>query len=153
MNNREKHEAELNYVRAKLESAGATMMMLSPDGTRPRGYTSGWPEILRDFSDMIGAPKENSRSQPRATMAQMNELEDVETWIVALSAYCREKRIPWVAKATALSCLRWPLSGKPVMSFSKIGRRMNVSGQSVKNWYEQGVEIIAQEMGGNHEIN
>lgn len=151
MNNREQQNAEIAYIRTKLESAGTTMMMLPPTGTKPRGYTSGWPEIVRDFADLIGAPKENSAVQPRATMRQMNELAEVEEWIVALSNYCKRHRIPWVAKATGLACLRWPLSERPVFRYAKLAKKFDVSSQTIRRWYDQGIEIIASEIDAQFE--
>lgn len=135
--------SDIQYIKTMLESAGRTEMMLSSAGTRPKGYTSGWPEILREFSDMIEAPKQNTPVRLRPTMQQMNEYEEVQGWIVGLGVYCQKKRMTWVAKATALASLHSPVTGRRVLSFAKIARRMDhVSHQTVRNWYEQGQSII-----------
>lgn len=135
-----------DYIKAKLESAGRTMMMLPPEGTRPQGYASGWPDILREFADMIEAPKENTVTPIRATLEQMNELNEVEGWIVALSTHCREHRIPWVAKTVATACLHWPVSERRVYSWSKLARKMHVTPPTIKNWYDDGIRIIGSRL-------
>lgn len=134
------------FIKAKLESAGRTMMMLPATGTRPKGYVSGWPEIVREFADMIEAPKDNSPTIMRATMTQMNELEEVEGWLVALAVTCREKRIPYVAKVVGLASLRWPLSERPVFTWAKLGRKMHVSPQTIRRWHDDGVDMIRTEL-------
>lgn len=137
---------DIETIQAKIESAGKTIMMLPPQGTRPRGYASGWPEYIREFADMIEAPKQNKTPSPRATMQQMNELEVVEGWLVNLSQACIEKRIPWVAKTVAVGCLHWPISERRVFSWAKLARRMKCSDTSVKRWYADGVSMIASQL-------
>ena len=138
--------SERDYIKAKLESAGRTMMMLPATGTRPAQHRSGWPEILREFSDMIEAPKENTKPKMRATLEQMNDLEEVEDWIFALFRYTNEKGIPWVSKAVVMGMLHWPFSERRVFSWRKIGNKMGVTGQTVSNWYNQGIDIICDKI-------
>lgn len=135
-----------DYIKAKLESAGRTMMMLPARGTKPRGHVSGWPEIVRDFADMIEAPKQNTNPAPRATMQQMNELAEVEEWIVSLSVYCRQKQIPYVARVVGAASLRWPLSERPVFTWSKLARKMHTSPTSIKRWHDTGIGIICSQL-------
>lgn len=135
------------FVRAKLESAGRTVMMLPATGTRPAGYGSGWPEIVREFADLIDAPKENTAPALRATMAQLAELDEVEEWVVRLAITCRTRRMPYVAKVVCACSLRWPVSERPVVTWSKMSRRMSVSPTTVRNWYDQGVGLICARLG------
>lgn len=138
--------SDKDYIKAKLESAGKTMMMLPATGTKPKGYASGWPEIVREFADMIEAPKQNTQTPIRATMSQMNELNEVEGWIVKLGAHCREQRIPHVSKTVAALSLRWPVSDKPVFTASKYARIMGKSHTTIKRWHDDGIDIIRRHL-------
>jgi len=133
-----------DLIKIRLADAGRTMMMLPPYGTRPRGYASGWPDILRDFADMIGSPKENEPPALRATTRQMNQLLEVDEWIISLSNYCRTKKTPWIARTVCAASLRWPSSDKPVYTWSKLARRMHVSPTTVKRWHDDGIDILCR---------
>lgn len=131
--------SQADYIQAKLESAGRTLMMLPAIGTKPRGHVSSWVEYAPDAMDYV----DNAPTRMRATMQQMDELEEVEEWMVMLANYCREKRILWIAKTVAIGCLHNPVSEKRLYSWSKLARKMHKSPPTVKKWYFDGIDIIA----------
>ena len=142
-----------DFIKAKLESAGRTVMMLPPHGTRPRGYTSGWPEILRDFADMIEAPKENTPTKIRATSNQMDELDEVMKWSVLLSKKCIEQNKPHIARTVALASLRRPTSYRPVFKWSQIAKIMHTSPTTIKRWHEEGIDMLFGILAMKNEAN
>lgn len=131
------------YVESRLFDAGRTMLMLPPQGTSPKQYGNGWPEYMAEFSDLVGAPKEVKVGFPRATMKQMNEYEEVTDWIMKLAGYCKNKRMPYIARSLTLRILIHPVSGKHLLTWQRIGNIMNGSSPtSAKNWYEQGLDKL-----------
>src|ERR1700748_2812790 len=60
-----------DYVRAVVESAGSTMMMMPATGTRPGGYVSCMPDIADD--EWFAYAANDARVRYRATLEQHNE--------------------------------------------------------------------------------
>ena len=136
------------YVNAVLASAGRTIMMLPAQGSRPSGYKTCLPEHLVEFEDLIGVNVE-TKVRFRATLEQINELDQVMEWLTLLSRYCRIKRMPQVARAVAYGMLHYPDSEKRVYGWSKLGRKLKCSHTTSKTWYEQGIEIMAKLLNEN----
>lgn len=131
-------------IKIIVESAGMTEMMLPPNGARPAGYRSAWPEFAQEFSDYIGAPKQNKNRMPRPSTRQMDEYAQVQDWIVKLAIYAKQKQIPHVPRTLVLGMLHWPTSGRRRYSWSKLSRILNCSHPTAKSWYMDGIEIITR---------
>lgn len=138
---------DFEYVEAKLESAGRTMMMLHVPGCWPAGYRSCNPEVVRDFADMIGVPHDDSPQKMRASTAQVTEYEEVMGWIQSLAEYCKQRKMIYVARAVCHAMPRKVMTGKRVNSWRAIGRRFGgVDHKTAKSWYEEGVSIIVRQI-------
>ena len=131
------------YVKVVVESAGRTIMMLPSAGCFPAGYRSCLPDHIQEFADLIEAPKVNTPVRLRPTMKQMNELEMVADWQVHLSKHCRQNKIQHIAATVAMAMLHRPtIDGRRVYSWRKLGHVFDISHTQVKNWYNEGLQII-----------
>lgn len=138
---------DADYVKAKMESAGRTMMMLQVPGCWPAGYRSCNPEIVRSFADMIGVADDGEMPRVRASLAQIEEFEEVMRWVWALSAYCQKKGCIYVARSVCYALPRRVVDGRRKNSWRAIGRRFDgVHHETVKTWYEGGISIIVRQL-------
>lgn len=147
----------VDEVRAIIESAGKTTMMLPAHGTRPMGYRSGLPEHMIEFSDLIGNPKQN-KITIRATQEQMTEFDMVQKHLPKLATYCMAKQMPYVARAVIYGMLHYPDTGRRVYNWRKLGDKVTrergaCSRHTAKNWYENGIEIFTKILNGNLQQN
>ncbi|MBL4761270.1 MAG: hypothetical protein JKY93_01055 [Gammaproteobacteria bacterium] len=132
------------YIKVIVESAGRTLTMLPNTGAWPAGYRSCWPEYIREWGDLIEAPKEFNPQRIRPTVAQMNELETVEDWIVGLANHCRRRHRTEISRCVAAAMLHHPfIEGRRIYSFRKLGNMFGTSNHTVKKWYMEGLHIIA----------
>lgn len=131
-------------VRAIMESAGATIIAMQVKGAWPSGYRSCMPEVKREFSDLIGAAKENKISMPRPSLRAMSELDLAMDWLSHLGFYCRDKNMSYVARAVSIGMLHHPLSGRRLYSWRAVAEKMHCSKNTAQAWYDDGIEIIAR---------
>ncbi len=133
---------DYSFIRSKIESAGKTIMMLPSTGVWPMGYRTCLPDYNYDFSDLIEAPKANSPVLIRPTRHQLDEMAEVQEWLVGLSKYCADRQITHVARITALAMLHRPRSGKRVYSFRKLGEQFDQSHTTIQKWYGDGIRAM-----------
>lgn len=140
------------FVRARLEDAGRTLMMLPSSGLWPMGYASTWPEVKREWQDMIGCNLDNTPAKIRPTMQQMNDLEEVLGWLVNLGKYCRRKDSIRIAKAVGYGMLRRPDTDRRVFSWEAIADMLKTNRKYAKNWYKDGILITTRILNQNSEV-
>lgn len=132
------------YIKVIVESAGRTLSMLPNTGVWPAGYRSCWPEYIREWGDMIEAPKEYNPQRIRPTLPQMNELDQVEDWIVGLANHCKIRHRTEISRTVAAAMLHHPfIEGRRIYSFRKLGKMFGTSNHTAKGWYMHGLRIIA----------
>jgi hypothetical protein len=132
-----------DYVRVRVEEAGKTLLMIPNTGVWPMRYASTWPEVLREWEDMLGCNLELDPPRIRPTMKQMNEYAEVMDWVVMLATYCREKHFVHVAKAIGYGMLHRQ-DGRRLLSWRKLGTLLGTDHKRAQAWYDDGIEIIAR---------
>lgn len=133
-------------VKAKMESAGVTLMMMHVPGCWPAGYKSCVPEVVRDFADMIGVKPDTKPPMIRPSSRQVSELEDVMSWVVDLAQHCKDRNMTYVARTIVYALPRRVSTGKRINSWRGIAEKFDrVSHHTVQSWYEQGISIIVRQ--------
>jgi hypothetical protein len=142
------------YVQAVLESAGKTLAMYPSGFGRPRGYISAWPEVLRELVIVVteeGPEKgieiilpDMEQAKVRPSLKQVTELEMICDWIVDLALYCKERKMPWIARTVWIAMLHHPVHERRLMGWRKIGKKLHVSHETARRWYGDGIEIITK---------
>jgi hypothetical protein len=130
-----------DYVRAVVESAGRTMMMMPATGTRPGGYVSCMPDIADD--EWFAYAANDARVRYRATLEQHNEWGMVQyQWLPLI-------RLPQFSnyrKAINFRMLRYPDTERPVYNWVRLGRKLNENRKTVKIWYIDGIRHLIDQL-------
>jgi hypothetical protein len=143
----------VDYVRARVESAGRTLGLFPLGFGRPQGHRSGWPEVMREMVlivteegpgkgvEVILPPPEIIRY--RASIREHTELDEVIGWIQDYAIYCRKKNIRvGFVNVLWLGMRRHPMSGKQLRSWRRIGKDLGVDHKTANRWYDEGIERI-----------
>lgn len=151
-----KNQHSPHEVKARIQAAGRTLILLRMHGLRPRGHVSCWPDFARELLDTLDYnAEENTLTKiveeekpiwPTPTSCEIDGMDEALGWIAGLSLYCRVRKIPYVCKAVGYRMLHHPdLNGKKY-SFKKIGERFpcKVPKETVRCWYNEGIKIIVE---------
>ena len=146
-----------NFVRAVVESAGKTLMMLPGHGTRPSGYKSNWPEPKREaignvlydengnaigFEEIIPDARQ---TWPKPNQKQMTEFEMVLDWMIELHSYCNRKQLDYLYGAVQLGMKHHPVTGKRWHSWKAMAKIMGQRDyRTAQKWYGDGIAIITK---------
>ena len=115
-------------IRMRFREAGDTVRRL-PRVKGPAGYGSGWPEMVRKYSEAYGYNEARLRPAPPSPRA-IDRMEEVFTWFGYLDGSIQEMRALWLADACGFG-------------WSQAGRVMRVSPTSVQRYVFAGSKRIA----------
>ncbi len=133
------------YVESWLEEAGGTIMMMDARGCFPAGHRSFWPDILREFSDLVGVHPEPELPRLRPTAAQITRAEEALQWLLYIQNI-RNRRI------VAARMLVRPETGRHVFSWRKLGEKFRASHDAAQRWYRDGLLEIASAISCRSEL-
>lgn len=116
--------------------AGKKFIAMPQSSAKPSGMKSFWPEYERDYEDLDGFKRQLAlkRAAPAA-----HEVFVVEQ-ILSIPSTCTrvEHR-----RVLHLRTIIDPITGKHVYNFSRIARKLKTTRQTVRNWYELGLQDAA----------
>ncbi len=141
-----------DFIRAKIESAGRTLTMFPVGFGRPQGHRSGWPETMKEMiifmqDDGKGLEiimPEMEVLKARASLREVTELDEVIGWIQDYASYCRRRNIRPACVQLLWDAMRHHhVSGRRIWSWRRLGRKYQISHETARRWYEDGVSRIA----------
>lgn len=137
-------ERDIDYIRVRVEEAGSIIPFLNVGHTKPKGYSSCWPEVVYSWIEAYGW---NESKIPRytPTKKEIDETEEVLDWITDMAKYCQVKNMPYVARTVCYGMIHYRDTGRRKNSWRKLGRMFHCSHNTAKKWYEDGLEIIARQ--------
>lgn len=152
------------FVRAKIESAGKTLMLFPIGFGKPQGHRSNWPEAARELIvymqddgkglEIIMPDVEVMRE--KASMREVTELEEVIGWIQDYASYCKRRNIRAACVQLMWDAMRHHrLTGRRIWSWRRLGKKYGISYETARNWYEGGISriaIIQHEKGGSKNL-
>lgn len=143
-----------NYVRAVIESAGRTLAMGPQGFGKPKGYMSGWPEVLREMVLLVHTEGDNKgievimpevmKVRQYANTKQATELEMVFDWMLLLANYCKDKHMRIIPRTVWIGMLHNPVTDRRLFSWRRIGKETFCCHLTAKKRYLEGIEIIAR---------
>lgn len=124
---------DFNFVAARLSEAGRTLLAVRMSGLRPAGMRGYWPDIpgAESGTDRPATPS------PR----RISEMDEALPWISLIPEHEVELR-----KLVGARSLTSPRSGKPVFSWSQLGRQLGCSPATAKTWWIKGVDMIVRRL-------
>jgi len=132
------------YVGIRLKDAGRTLMRTPATGTKPQGHKSNWPEIVREAQEAYGYTEEKP-IWGRPTMAQITRMEEVMDWLLLIEN-------PKTRSIVIARMLTHPLDDTPILSWRRLGRKINKNYQTVRNWYFEGVSEMTKKINHNSSL-
>ena len=128
------------YVEARWIEAGTALMALDVRGTRPAGYVSGWPDIVREAVEAYGYGQEQVRPQPPSAR-QITLMDEVFAWINFIP---RDRYV--LRRIVLVRALCNPLTGRQLYSWRRIGRLIGADHRAVQQWHGQGIDLIVRHL-------
>lgn len=139
-------------IKQRLEDAGRTLLRTPiPHNGFPMGHKSGWPEVVRNMSDLFEAlvgMSEEERQQfwdaenmvrMRPSAKQIQQMEET----LPLFFVIEDKRRRDITFARSLI---HPLSERHIVSYAKLGRKYGIHKDTIRKWHHAGLdEILAYE--------
>ena len=123
------------YVIARLEEAGATLLALPQSGFSTRLRTSSL-DIVRSAMDAYGAGEARIRPPPPSGR-RIDDMEQVLAWIplIPLERYLLRR----IVGARALVS---PITGRHVFTWRRLAASVGADHKAVQRWHAQGVAMI-----------
>jgi hypothetical protein len=123
------------YVIARLEEAGATLLALPQSGFSTRLRTSSL-DIVRSAMDAYGAGEARIRPPPPSAR-RIDDMEQVLAWIplIPLERYVLRR----IVGARALVS---PMTGRHVFTWRRLAASVGADHKAVQRWHAQGVAMI-----------
>lgn len=117
-----------NEIVCRIREAGDTVRRL-PRPRGPAGYSSGWPDVVRDVRDAYGYTP--SQIRPAApTPRAIDRMDEVFTWFRFLEGRVDECRAMWLCVGCG-------------MSFSQVGRVLGVSRTTIRTRVWGAVRLVS----------
>lgn len=119
---------------------------------RPADARASWPDTMREMTVVVDEPGRSIEIimpdaeiiRRQATIAEVTELDRVIGWIQDYALNCRVRGIRvGVVNSVWLGMLHGPVSGRRLLSWRKIGKRLGVSRETARRWYDQAIDRIA----------
>lgn len=129
-------EFTAEYVVATFERAGQTLLSLPITGSRPAGYRSNMPEIVRQFAEAYGTTEEELRPATPSARA-ISEMDEVFSWVSLIPA---DRFV--VRRVVQCRALVNPLTGRHLYSWAKLGKHLRCDFRAAQRWHAEGIATI-----------
>jgi hypothetical protein len=130
-------------VVARLEQAGATLLAMRLRSPLPVAYGSGWPLVVHEAIEAYGWTDE----MPRAAVPSARAISAMDRCWSWLRLIPYDKRV--LRRIVAARSLVHPVSGRTLMSWRRLGRKLGAHHASVEAWHARGIGIIVRELRGD----
>lgn len=139
-------------IKQRLEEAGKTLLRTPmPVNGFPFGHKSGWPDIVRNMSDLFEAlvgmsPEQLKQFWDQENMVRMRpsakQIQHMEETL-PLFYVIEDKRKRDITFARSLI---HPLSERHIVSYAKLGKKYGIHKDTIRKWHHAGLdEILAHE--------
>jgi hypothetical protein len=132
---------DADWVRARLEEAGATLFCLPSRGVWPAGYRTAWP-AMAELIEEKGWGDVVLRLDP-PTAAQIDRMDEVDEWISTLVPDVLERRV-----LRARSFVN-PRTGAPVLSWRQLGVLTHRDHKGLMRLFDRALAKLAAALGGD----
>ena len=134
--------AEAEWVIARLEEAGTTLLAMPNSGPSTRLVRSGL-EWVRDVAESYGAGR--ARLRPAIPSAsQITRMDQAYEWV---------SRIPEdryvLRRIVGARSLVHPMTGRHLYSWRRLGAAIGADHKAVQRWHTQGVDLIVSLLNRN----
>ena len=134
---RSAHEIKTtDYVRQRLEMAGAALMALQVSRLGPAKPRSAMPEYIQDAVEAYGYTGAVFRPAS-PTAEQIKHMDEALGWITLIHP---ERYV--LRRIVGARSLINPRTQQPIYSWSKIAKMLGADRRAVRRWYEEGILII-----------
>lgn len=138
-------DTKITILKFELERALRTAFCLPSD--KPRGFGSGWPEHLREFSDLIGV--ETIERTPR-TMATPDDIKHFDLFMPLILKVDPDHRKMTVARLITNKMANPYGRQRSRYSRARIGRRFGVSADAVLHRTHKAVKSVVKHLNRHH---
>jgi len=125
-----------DYVRQRLELAGAALMALQVSRLRPAKPHSAMPEYIQDAAEAYGYTGQVFRPAT-PTAEQIKHMDEALGWIALIHP---ERYV--LRRIVGARSLINPRTQQPVYSWTKIAKMLGADRRAVRRWYDEGILII-----------
>ncbi len=125
------------WVLDNLELAGMTLAAMRLHRVGPAGIKGYWPEILHD--DFIDMPKGLATRAALPGSREISHMDLVLRWVGLIPPDKAHLR-----RAVNLRLIVDPISGRSLVSWTKIGKILRCNRLTAKSWHEQGIGLITR---------
>lgn len=127
--------ASAEWVIARLEEAGATLLALPNTGPSTRLVQSGL-EWVRDVAESYGTSRPRLRpAVPSA--AQITRMDQAYRWV---SRIPEDKYV--LRRVVGARSLVHPMTGRHLYSWRRLGTAVGADHEAVQRWHAQGIDMI-----------
>lgn len=140
----------------RLADAGRTLMALAVRGTRPAGYRTYWPEVVDSAAEAYGYTEEDC-PVPAPSNRAISRMDEAFRWVALIpldpprpgSGDTHSRHGGAMLRRVILGrCLTNPRSGRAVMSWRKLGKRLGSNHEAVRQWHALGLARILARLHG-----
>lgn len=136
-------ECTNEYVTARLEEAGATLLSLPGSGPGNALKTSKWPTV---HSTVEAYGWSNTRLRPAMPeAATITRMDEALAWIEAIP---QENYV--LRRIVGARALVSPLTGRHLFSWRRIGKILGADPRAVRRWYDKGIDLICRALAADH---
>lgn len=133
--------ADAEWVIARLEEAGATLLALPNSGPSTR-LAQGGLEWIRSAAESYGFQR--ARLRPAVPSAQkITRMDQAYLWMALIP---HDKYV--LRRIVGARSLIHPLSGRYIFSWRRLGTAIGADHKAVQRWHAQGIDMIVA--GINH---
>lgn len=128
------------YVIARLQEACSTLAAMRVSGTRPAGYRSSMPEIVRNFWDCYQSQGVIDIRLPQPTARDISNADEALAWVALIPAD------RYVLRRLVLARSIMRRSGRPAQSWRDLGDLLGASHTAVKGWFDDAISLIVRKL-------
>lgn len=129
------NEITPEYVIAKLELAGATLLALK-GRPGPAGLKVSWPDYVQSFAEAYGYSESRLRPTPPASV---DEMDEILAWINLIPAQRYVLR-----RIVGARALVSPATQRHLFSWVRIGKVLGCDRRAVASWHKEGISLIVK---------
>ncbi|MFT8483349.1 MAG: DUF6362 family protein [Gluconobacter cerinus] len=142
-----RHRMDLSHdvpkqVAEWMDEAALTLAALPAHGLRPSGARGFWPDIVPDEEDLEWA-RDSDILPPRPTPDDVSRMDLVFSWLTFLGERNENREVRLVVQ---LYMRVHPISGKHLLSWEKIGRKLGIGRNTAQRRYLTACCLIAEKI-------
>ncbi|PPQ30578.1 DUF6362 family protein [Rhodopila globiformis] len=133
---------DADYVKVRLEEAGACLLALPSRGTLPAGYRTAWPEIVRAVEAWFSAVADGPQRPPAPSPRKISEMDEVYfTWLPLVSpGAVQTRQLLW------LRSLVNPVNDKHLWPWRRLQDRLGLNRETLARYHSNGIDRIVTKL-------